>query len=836
MRKKLLFKLLAMCLFVGTANAQLSDFYEESFESMTFPPTGWQQVSVAGTGTWIRSTDLAQSGVASAFISYDATAGEDWLITPQFDVTATTDSLIFWMAADFSGFAPDSLIIRLSTTDDQLNSFTNTLLSLEEGVNYPTAANTWVRFSVSLETYVGQQVYIAFSHYNEDGDGVFVDDVAIGTRPDNDVLPYSIDVATTIAAAAFTPQGTVRNTGLLAQTFDVQLSDGASYTSVKTVTALAPGDVATVTFDPWTPAVGANNLEMITQLTGDEIPENDTLTKAINGMKQFASLGWSAGPNQSSPTWATAPVFSDPCVSGADTGRIFVVSGADAAFNNSTANSSYNLVTNTWETNAPIPTSRTQITPIQANDKIYVIGGYGGSFSPVTNVDIYDIMTDTWTTGTALPSAVGDYGAFLYQDSLIYIVGGYSGSVDVNTVQIYNINSNSWTTGTAKTGTAVSGGRAGVSGNTIVFVGGYNQTFGQLADSYTGEIDPADPMQITWTAIADYPAGPVGRHAAGTTVRDNGMVYFGGGDPDGAGVSVLDSVYAYNTQTDLWEVGPSMLHAVSNISAFTAVVRNDTSFLVTTGGYDGIGVPGYVEWLAIEKMSYMETADTTICSGSDVTLSAMNGTSYTWTADPTLSSTTIANPVASPTANTTYYVQVQPKFGCPVMDSVSVSLVVITATAENDTIISGCTGELMVSATGGSGPYTYLWDDPASQNTQTAVLLCEGEYSVIVTDAGGCTDTVTAEVITFVGITENGAINVSIYPNPATDAITVRLPQNSGIEQVSLKDVSGKALLTKNISQSVTDTQLDLSTLPAGMYFLEFDGVAGHFTRAITKH
>jgi len=52
------------------------------------------------------------------------------------------------------------------------------------------------------------------------------------------------------------------------------------------------------------------------------------------------------------------------------------------------------------------------------------------------------------------------------------------------------------------------------------------------------------------------------------------------------------------------------------------------------------------------------SGDTTIttCSGSSAQLLASGGTSYSWTPSTGLSSTTIANPVATPTTTTTYYV------------------------------------------------------------------------------------------------------------------------------------------------------------------------------------
>ena len=49
-------------------------------------------------------------------------------------------------------------------------------------------------------------------------------------------------------------------------------------------------------------------------------------------------------------------------------------------------------------------------------------------------------------------------------------------------------------------------------------------------------------------------------------------------------------------------------------------------------------------------------------------------------------------------------------------------------------------GELQANPSGGTTPYDYLWDDPATQTTQIATGLSAGTYNVTVTDANGCTD------------------------------------------------------------------------------------------------
>lgn len=55
--------------------------------------------------------------------------------------------------------------------------------------------------------------------------------------------------------------------------------------------------------------------------------------------------------------------------------------------------------------------------------------------------------------------------------------------------------------------------------------------------------------------------------------------------------------------------------------------------------------------------------------------------------------------------------------------------------------VSSCNGVATINVTGGSGNYSYEWNDSQGQLTQTATALCEGTYEVIVTDLDNSTST-----------------------------------------------------------------------------------------------
>jgi len=124
-----------------------------------------------------------------------------------------------------------------------------------------------------------------------------------------------------------------------------------------------------------------------------------------------------------------------------------------------------------------------------------------------------------------------------------------------------------------------------------------------------------------------------------------------------------------------------------------------------------------------------------------------------------------------------------------------------------------CTGTADVAASGGSVPYTYLWNDPSSQITSSATALCAGTYMVTVTDANGCTSTGSATVIetgTFsAGITSSNDISC----NGAADG-TATVTASGGM--------SPYTYAWSNLASTVT-----ISPLSPGLYSVTITDVNG---------
>ena len=64
------------------------------------------------------------------------------------------------------------------------------------------------------------------------------------------------------------------------------------------------------------------------------------------------------------------------------------------------------------------------------------------------------------------------------------------------------------------------------------------------------------------------------------------------------------------------------------------------------------------------------------------------------------------------------------------------------------------------------------------------------------------------------GVEENNAVSISVYPNPAHDIIFVGANNDSPVQRIDIYDVTGQLML------SSTETEINVSTLPKGVYFI----------------
>ena len=134
-------------------------------------------------------------------------------------------------------------------------------------------------------------------------------------------------------------------------------------------------------------------------------------------------------------------------------------------------------------------------------------------------------------------------------------------------------------------------------------------------------------------------------------------------------------------------------------------------------------------------------------------------------------------------------------------------------------------GKIQIDVDGGTQPYTYAWFKNAQPFDDTPNLsqLQAGQYQLFVTDAMGCAiSSAVINISNTVAAQEAGwATDLRLQPNPAQDFVQIYLPENLGREvEIRLISPGGALVRRERISVHDSAVQLDLNTLPAGLWLV----------------
>ncbi|MFH7023375.1 choice-of-anchor L domain-containing protein, partial [Flavobacterium sp. FlaQc-50] len=109
----------------------------------------------------------------------------------------------------------------------------------------------------------------------------------------------------------------------------------------------------------------------------------------------------------------------------------------------------------------------------------------------------------------------------------------------------------------------------------------------------------------------------------------------------------------------------------------------------------------------------------------------------------------------------------------------------LSATKTQIDVVCGgdATGSATVTVSGGTTPYTYLWNTTPAQTSDTATALLAGNYSVTITDAKGCTISESFVIL------DGDSVKPVIDPLPSTT--TINCPEVPVFAQATATDDSG---------------------------------------------
>ena len=103
-----------------------------------------------------------------------------------------------------------------------------------------------------------------------------------------------------------------------------------------------------------------------------------------------------------------------------------------------------------------------------------------------------------------------------------------------------------------------------------------------------------------------------------------------------------------------------------------------------------------------------------------------------------------------------------------------------------------CDGTITSTPAGGTGVYTYLWNDPALSTTNEVIELCADSYNVVITDQNGCNITETQEITEPVALELAGSMTGSnCNQADGTATVTVLAGVASFSYQWIGKDING---------------------------------------------
>jgi len=131
----------------------------------------------------------------------------------------------------------------------------------------------------------------------------------------------------------------------------------------------------------------------------------------------------------------------------------------------------------------------------------------------------------------------------------------------------------------------------------------------------------------------------------------------------------------------------------------------------------------------------------------------------------------------------TYYVSVTDDHNCLKVDTITLTqppLLTGITIASNVPCIEVCDGIATVTPSGGTPPYSYLWSD--GQSTNPAINLCEGTYTVTISDQNNCHfyDTIAVhDSTTFPPFVNTYADDDTIYHSQNTGIHTTHIPGDS---------------------------------------------------------
>lgn len=812
---------------ISTSGSSLP--FTEGFEGGTFPPSGWTLDNPDANVTWSAVTTASGFGNSSACLQMDFySAAEniqgqsDYLYTVSLDLSNASSPTVMDFNLAYTKYDAtyfDSLYIY-GSSDCGLtwqviyaNGSTAMQTAVDDTSYFIPTNSQWTAESINLDAYNGNSSFQLLFHAKSYwGNNLYIDDINIYTNSSGTPPVTNFTASTTSICEGESVTFTDVSTNSPTQ-WAWSFTGGSPSTS----TSQNPNVVYSTTGSYTVSLTATNSDGSNTKTTNGMITVNASpaLTVAstdatCGSCDGTATASGSSGASPYTYIWGTSPIQSGAMANNLCTGT-YLVTVTDA--NGCSETSTLSVASGGGSLTASSTSNSTSC--LGACDGVASAAGANGA-TPYT----YAWNTSpTQSTSIATGLCAGNYDA---------TVTDASGCVATTSVTIGSGPSIlASATSTDANCANVCDGNASVtiSGGTAPFNYYWNSSpsqstsiaTGLCAGNYGVAIEDANGCTASDQITINEPIA-----ISNTTSSTDATC----GVSDGsASVSASNGITPYSY---LWSDGQtsSMASSLAASVYYVTVTDDNGCTSVSSVSVSNVGAP-IMFTIAQSPLCY---------GGSDgsASITASGGTlpySFLWS-----DAVSQTNSIATGLTAGIYNVTLTDSSSC-----IATSVITITEPALLSTSLtyikvssdSTCDGSASANVTGGTPPYTYLWNDPAAQTLATAFGLCLGSQTVAITDANGCTTTksiyVDSVVMGIIVIQQSFEFN--IYPNPTTGVVHLDFGENDNRDvNVSVFDISGKIILLQDIAGTAKENyNIDLSEYSRGIYYVRVhDGKSVH--------
>ena len=300
---------------------------------------------------------------------------------------------------------------------------------------------------------------------------------------------------------------------------------------------------------------------------------------------------------------------------------------------------------------------------------------------------------------------------------------------------------------------------------------------------------------------------------------------------------IVNTTYADTIQTSLAS-GTSFIRTLGAISTLGGGVLNIQAYTEFGPDLDNTNDTLVVSDTIVAPPAAPTGLGGSRCGAGSIVISAVASNTVQWydsASGGTLLFTGNTYSITNLTATTTYYAQ-NGNF-CPTQVRTAVVATLNPLPIVNlGPDVTATTGQI-VTLDAGAGFSSYAWSNSAT--TQTIDVTLTDTFMVTVTDTNGCSNSDTISVQFSIGVNQIASADLlEVYPNPATDKVTIHLNMNQATDlTIRILDLKGRTVIYDQKKGANGDFKLEymLDNITPGMYFIYLNTNNGFSVHRLVK-